>query len=168
MTFLGIRQKVVGISDEIPTNFFFPTKRYRRTGSSEIRRNRPIPTNFRRFRPSESPCFLVVGGKEDDKQLMTYILANSNCLKTVDIKLIPTCNLEECQKELESMPRISPSSRLLYSLERPEVFRWTSRGQWCFPLSIIIVSLLSKVVMRICIERHILSFQLQHKAYLCL
>ncbi|WZZ74837.1 hypothetical protein YC2023_086207 [Brassica napus] len=60
MTFLGIRQKVVGISDEIPTNFFFPTKRYRRTGSSEIRRNRPIPTNYRRFRPSESPCFLVV------------------------------------------------------------------------------------------------------------
>ncbi|KAF2579898.1 hypothetical protein F2Q68_00004105 [Brassica cretica] len=60
MTFLGIRQKVVGSSDEIPTNFFFPTKRYRRTGSSEIRRNRSIPTNFRRFRPSESPCFLVV------------------------------------------------------------------------------------------------------------
>ncbi|CDY11626.1 BnaC06g31130D [Brassica napus] len=60
MTFLGIRQKVVGISDEIPTNVFFPTKRYRRTGSSEFRRNRPIPTNYRRFRPSESPCFLVV------------------------------------------------------------------------------------------------------------
>ncbi|KAF3542736.1 hypothetical protein DY000_02008140 [Brassica cretica] len=31
MSFLGIRQKVVGSSDEIPTNFFFPTKRYRRT-----------------------------------------------------------------------------------------------------------------------------------------
>ncbi|KAF2553550.1 hypothetical protein F2Q68_00034627 [Brassica cretica] len=31
MTFLGIRQKVVGSSDEIPTNFFFPTKRYRQT-----------------------------------------------------------------------------------------------------------------------------------------
>ncbi|KAH0898224.1 hypothetical protein HID58_047792 [Brassica napus] len=73
----------------------------------------------------ETLKWLDYGGKEDDKQLMTYILANSNCLKTVDIKLIPTCNLEECQKELESMPRISPSSRLLYSLERPEVFRWT-------------------------------------------
>ncbi|KAF3539329.1 hypothetical protein F2Q69_00020908 [Brassica cretica] len=60
MTFLGIRQKIVRSSDEIPTNFFFPTKRYQRTGSSEIRRNRSIPTNFRRFRPSESPCFLVV------------------------------------------------------------------------------------------------------------
>ncbi|KAF3515843.1 hypothetical protein DY000_02061580 [Brassica cretica] len=32
MTFLGIRQKVVGSSDEIPTKFFFLTKRYRRTG----------------------------------------------------------------------------------------------------------------------------------------
>ncbi|KAH0855368.1 hypothetical protein HID58_007874, partial [Brassica napus] len=54
--------------------------------------------------------WLDYGGKEDDKQLMTYILANSICLKTVDIKLIPTCNIEECQKELESMPGISPSS----------------------------------------------------------
>ncbi|KAF2545026.1 hypothetical protein F2Q70_00021114 [Brassica cretica] len=35
MTFLGIRQKVVGSSDEIQTNFFFPTKRYRRTGTLE-------------------------------------------------------------------------------------------------------------------------------------
>ncbi|KAL0732081.1 hypothetical protein Bca4012_028175 [Brassica carinata] len=74
----------------------------------------------------ETLKWLEYGGKEEEKQLMTYILANSNCLKTVDIKLIPTCNLEECQKELESMPRISPSSRLLYSLEQPdEVFRWT-------------------------------------------
>ncbi|CAG7893915.1 unnamed protein product, partial [Brassica rapa] len=56
--------------------------------------------------------WLDYGGKEDDKQLMTYILANSICLKTVDIKLIPTCNIEECQKELESMPGISPSSLL--------------------------------------------------------
>lgn len=51
-------------------------------------------------------------GKEDEKQLMTYILANSNCLKTVDISLIEPCNLEECQKELEAMPRISASSHL--------------------------------------------------------
>ncbi|KAF2598390.1 hypothetical protein F2Q68_00012249 [Brassica cretica] len=38
MTFLAIRQKVVGSSDEIPTNFFFPTKRYRRTARSRFER----------------------------------------------------------------------------------------------------------------------------------
>ncbi|CAA7059472.1 unnamed protein product [Microthlaspi erraticum] len=54
-------------------------------------------------------------GKEDEKQLLTYILANSYHLKTVEVLLVATCNLEECQKELESMPRISTSSRLLCS-----------------------------------------------------
>ncbi|EOA29199.1 hypothetical protein CARUB_v10025473mg, partial [Capsella rubella] len=53
-------------------------------------------------------------GREDAKQLMTYILANSNCLKTVEISFRATCNLEECQKELEAMPRISASSRFLF------------------------------------------------------
>ncbi|OAP18889.1 hypothetical protein AXX17_AT1G23070 [Arabidopsis thaliana] len=56
------------------------------------------------------------GGREDAKKLlMTYILANSKCLKTVEISLLATCNLEETQKELESMPRISQSSQLLIS-----------------------------------------------------
>ncbi|KAG7598211.1 FBD domain [Arabidopsis suecica] len=56
------------------------------------------------------------GGREDEKKLlMTYILANSKCLKTVEISLLATCNLEETQKELESMPRISQSSQLLIS-----------------------------------------------------
>ncbi|KAG7598199.1 FBD domain, partial [Arabidopsis suecica] len=54
-------------------------------------------------------------GREDEKQLMTYILANSKCLKTVGIFLLATCNLEETQKELESMPRNSTSSQLLTS-----------------------------------------------------
>ncbi|KAF2607483.1 hypothetical protein F2Q68_00045789 [Brassica cretica] len=78
MTFLGIRQKVVGSSDEIPTNFFFPTKRYRRTGSSEIRRNRSIPTNFRRFRPLESPCFLVVAAPSDNCSPLQSLLENND------------------------------------------------------------------------------------------
>ncbi|WZZ85763.1 hypothetical protein YC2023_114342 [Brassica napus] len=97
MTFLGIRQKVVGISDEIPTNFFFSTKRYRRTGSSEIRRNRPIPTNFRRFRPSESPCFLVVSdGSSNGKWWISHVLSRSpiislmkQCLHDAGISLSP-------------------------------------------------------------------------------
>ncbi|CAH2067475.1 unnamed protein product [Thlaspi arvense] len=61
------------------------------------------------------------GGSEDEKQLLPYILANSKCLKRVeiDISLIPTYNLQECQKELESIPRISPSSRLLYYTPQP-------------------------------------------------
>ncbi|KAG7598207.1 F-box domain [Arabidopsis suecica] len=54
------------------------------------------------------------GGREDEKHVMTYILANSKCLKTVEISLLATCNLEETQKEFESMPRISTSSRLLF------------------------------------------------------
>ncbi|CAH8253469.1 unnamed protein product [Arabidopsis lyrata] len=55
------------------------------------------------------------GGREDEKQLMTYILANSKCLKTVEISLLATCNLEDIQEELESMPRVSTSSQLLIS-----------------------------------------------------
>ncbi|CAA7039356.1 unnamed protein product [Microthlaspi erraticum] len=38
-------------------------------------------------------------GKEDEKQLMTYILANSRCLKTVEVSLVATSDLEKCQKE---------------------------------------------------------------------
>ncbi|VYS46848.1 unnamed protein product [Arabidopsis thaliana] len=59
------------------------------------------------------------GGREDAKKLlMTYILANSKCLKTVEISLLATCNLEETQKELKSMPRISQSSQLLISTKK--------------------------------------------------
>ncbi|XP_010427246.1 PREDICTED: putative F-box/FBD/LRR-repeat protein At1g22000 [Camelina sativa] len=58
------------------------------------------------------------GKEEDEKQLMTYILANSKCLKTVKIF---SDDLQECQiKELESMPRISASSQLLYSNAKAE------------------------------------------------
>ena len=60
MWFIGIRQKVVGNSDEIPTNFCFPMKWYRRPLSSEIRQLVSIPTNFWRKWSSVSACFLVV------------------------------------------------------------------------------------------------------------
>ncbi|KAG7584774.1 FBD domain [Arabidopsis thaliana x Arabidopsis arenosa] len=59
-------------------------------------------------------------GREDEKQLMSYILANSKCLKTVKIFGI----LPWCKKVLESMPRISASSRLLYSS--------TDKADWTF------------------------------------
>ncbi|XP_010462884.1 PREDICTED: putative F-box/FBD/LRR-repeat protein At1g22000 [Camelina sativa] len=54
------------------------------------------------------------GGRGDERQLVTYILANSKCLKTVEISFIATSNPEDTQKELESMPRISTSSRLVF------------------------------------------------------
>ncbi|KAG2265498.1 hypothetical protein Bca52824_072577 [Brassica carinata] len=53
-------------------------------------------------------------GRDDEKQLLSYILANSECLKRAEINPIATCNLEERQKEIQSMPRISTSSRLLF------------------------------------------------------
>ncbi|KAL0656561.1 hypothetical protein Bca4012_077147 [Brassica carinata] len=53
-------------------------------------------------------------GRDDEKQLLSYILANSECLKRAEINPIATCNLEERQKEIQFMPRISTSSRLLF------------------------------------------------------
>jgi len=53
---------------------------------------------------------------------MTYILANSKCLKRVAIFLLATCNLEETQMELESMPRNSTSSQLLTSSHKMNMF----------------------------------------------
>ncbi|CAL9216211.1 unnamed protein product [Arabidopsis halleri] len=66
------------------------------------------------------------GGREDEKQLVTYILANSKCLKTVEISLIATCNLEERQKELVTMPRISTTSRLLFPTQMEWKFHETT------------------------------------------
>ncbi|XP_023632850.1 putative F-box/FBD/LRR-repeat protein At1g22000 [Capsella rubella] len=63
-------------------------------------------------------------GREYEKQLVTYILANSKCLKTVEISLLPTCNLEETRQELESVPRISTSSQLLISTQ----MEWSFNG----------------------------------------
>ncbi|KAF8053316.1 hypothetical protein N665_1433s0006 [Sinapis alba] len=60
-------------------------------------------------------------GRDDEKQLLSYILANSECLKRAEINLIATCNLEERQKEIQSMPRISTSSRLLFPTQ---MYRW--------------------------------------------
>ncbi|CAF2045634.1 putative F-box/FBD/LRR-repeat protein At1g22000 [Brassica rapa] len=54
------------------------------------------------------------GGREDEKQLVTYILANAECLKKVEISFLDTSNLEEKQKELQSSPRISSSCQLLF------------------------------------------------------
>ena len=42
----------VGICDEFPTNFFFPTRYFRRRFLSECRRYMAIPTKFRRRRIS--------------------------------------------------------------------------------------------------------------------
>ncbi|KFK44594.1 hypothetical protein AALP_AA1G279000 [Arabis alpina] len=68
------------------------------------------------------------GGSEDEIQLVKYILANSKCLKTVEISLIGTCNLEEKRKEMESLPRISTSSQLLF----PTQLEWRFNGMTAF------------------------------------
>ncbi|KAG2318779.1 hypothetical protein Bca52824_011992 [Brassica carinata] len=60
------------------------------------------------------------GGTEDEKQLMTYILGNSNVLKTVEIEI--ESNLEEGRQEIVSMPRISTSSRLLFPTKMKQWF----------------------------------------------
>ncbi|ESQ34319.1 hypothetical protein EUTSA_v10009950mg, partial [Eutrema salsugineum] len=62
------------------------------------------------------------GGREVEKQLLTYILANSKYLKTVEISFIEVCHLEKRQKEIESMPRISTSSRLLFPTQMKKRF----------------------------------------------
>ncbi|CAH8354275.1 unnamed protein product [Eruca vesicaria subsp. sativa] len=54
------------------------------------------------------------GGREGEKQLVTYILANAESLKKVEISFLDTSNLEEKQKELESLPRSSSSCQLLF------------------------------------------------------
>ncbi|CAL9220320.1 unnamed protein product [Arabidopsis halleri] len=57
------------------------------------------------------------GGSREEKQFLAYILANSNCLKTVGISLRPSKNDEEKKKimeDVESMYRVSASSQLLF------------------------------------------------------
>ncbi|CAH8260039.1 unnamed protein product [Arabidopsis lyrata] len=57
------------------------------------------------------------GGSREEKQFLAYILANSNCLKTVGISLRPSKNDEEKNKimeDVESMYRVSASSQLLF------------------------------------------------------
>ncbi|CAA0245058.1 unnamed protein product [Arabidopsis thaliana] len=58
--------------------------------------------------------------------LVTYILANSKCLKTVEISLIAAFNLKERQKELVTMPRISTLSRLLFPIQMEWEFNETT------------------------------------------
>ncbi|KAG7542659.1 Leucine-rich repeat 2 [Arabidopsis thaliana x Arabidopsis arenosa] len=56
-------------------------------------------------------------GREDEKELIRYILENSKCLKRADISMNSTCNLEKKQKmidELESMPSVSTSLMCLF------------------------------------------------------
>ncbi|KFK38428.1 hypothetical protein AALP_AA3G112000 [Arabis alpina] len=63
-------------------------------------------------------------GTREEKKVMTYILENSKCLKTIRISL--KCDNEEKKKtvmeELESMYRVSESSQLFFSTQ----FRWSS------------------------------------------
>ncbi|KFK38468.1 hypothetical protein AALP_AA3G116700 [Arabis alpina] len=62
-------------------------------------------------------------GRRAEKELLAYILANSMCLKTVEISTkswyIPDENSPEKMKdELESMYRASTSSQLMFSVDR--------------------------------------------------
>ncbi|KAL9282365.1 putative FBD domain, leucine-rich repeat domain superfamily [Arabidopsis thaliana] len=56
------------------------------------------------------------GGRVEELGFVTYILANSKCLKRATISLRSAFNLEQKQKvmkELDSIPRVSKSSQLL-------------------------------------------------------
>jgi len=52
------------------------------------------------------------GGREDEKELIRYILENFKCLKRAEISMNSTCSLEKKQRmidELESMHSVSTS-----------------------------------------------------------
>ncbi|CAH2064640.1 unnamed protein product [Thlaspi arvense] len=54
-------------------------------------------------------------GREDEKQLIWYIVQNSKCLKRAKIWLKSTCNLEEKRKmtkELKSLPKVLTSASI--------------------------------------------------------
>lgn len=56
-------------------------------------------------------------GREDEKEVIRYILENSKCLRRAEISMNSTCNLEEKQQmidELESMPSVSTSLMCLF------------------------------------------------------
>ncbi|KAL1187867.1 putative F-box/FBD/LRR-repeat protein [Cardamine amara subsp. amara] len=58
------------------------------------------------------------GGRREEKQLVSYILSNSNWLKTAGISPRSSYNDEEKQKimeDLESMYRVSASSQFLFT-----------------------------------------------------
>ncbi|CAA7055390.1 unnamed protein product [Microthlaspi erraticum] len=60
------------------------------------------------------------GGTTEQKDMVSYIFANSKCLKRVGISLSSTCKRKDrkkIMKELESMSRISTSSQLLFSTQ---------------------------------------------------
>ncbi|KAF8103832.1 hypothetical protein N665_0183s0010 [Sinapis alba] len=67
--------------------------------------------------------WLDYGEREGEKQLVTYLLANSKCLKKVEISFLDTSNLGEKQKELQSLPRISSSCQLLFPTQVEWMFR---------------------------------------------
>lgn len=57
------------------------------------------------------------GGREEEEQLLTYILANSKCLKTATFSL--TCMLSFGEQnpiidKLKNIPRVSTTSQLLF------------------------------------------------------
>ncbi|CAA7028990.1 unnamed protein product [Microthlaspi erraticum] len=56
------------------------------------------------------------GGRDGEKEVVRYILANSKCLKRAGISIAPTCNTRKMMKELKSMSRFnSISASLLHS-----------------------------------------------------
>lgn len=59
------------------------------------------------------------GGRNEEKELVKYIFANSNCLQRARFSLKSTGkkNKKKMMEELGSMSRISTSSQLLFSTE---------------------------------------------------
>ncbi|CAH2059810.1 unnamed protein product, partial [Thlaspi arvense] len=58
------------------------------------------------------------GGRSEEKQVVEYIFANSKCLKKAGISMKSKLRgKKKMMKELESMPRVSISSQLLFSTQ---------------------------------------------------
>ncbi|ESQ32412.1 hypothetical protein EUTSA_v10005273mg, partial [Eutrema salsugineum] len=57
-------------------------------------------------------------GREDEERFLTYVLANSKCLKTAVISIRPVFNLqvqEEMMLDLKDIPRVSTESQLVFT-----------------------------------------------------
>jgi len=67
------------------------------------------------------------GATSEEKQVLSYILANSKCLKRAGISLKSTWkwNKKKIMKELKSMYRISTTSQLLFSTQLEFKPLWT-------------------------------------------
>ncbi|XP_020884703.1 putative F-box/FBD/LRR-repeat protein At5g52460 [Arabidopsis lyrata subsp. lyrata] len=75
-------------------------------------------------------------GRNGEKELVRYLLANSECLKRVGISIAPTWSSGRVKKELKSMARLSASSHLLFSTQLK--FEYSIQGETQCPFKVFI------------------------------